>query len=58
MLLFEGVAAALGIVFAVAAAPKLRHPRRFARAVGNYGLIPPPLAPATAACTASGNDPA
>lgn len=46
---FEGVAVALGIVFALAAAPKVRHPRRFAQAVEDYGLVPAPLAPVTAA---------
>jgi len=44
----EGLAVALGIVFALAAAPKVRHPRRFARAVGSYGLLPSRLAPAAA----------
>lgn len=48
LLPLDGLAVALGMVFALAAVPKLRHPRRFARAVGSYGLLPGRLAPAAA----------
>ncbi len=39
---------ALGVVFAAAAAPKLRHPGAFARTVAGYRLLPRRLVPAAA----------